>query len=109
MTAKSKKVQFAGCVIALLGQPFWLYTTWVNGQWGMFALAVIFVLSFAKGIWVRWPRKQNGITSAELVQTLLRELYPNDKEVEKITTPEDVHKFVQGKVEDIKRICPEDK
>lgn len=108
MTAKDRRVQLGGCIIALLGQPFWLYTTWVNDQWGMFVLALIFVLSFAKGIWIRWPGKQKGMTSADVVKTMLRELYPDDQAVEKIATPEDVHKFVQEKVADIKRIWPEE-
>lgn len=30
---------FLGCVIALIGTPFWLYATWAHDQWGMLIVA----------------------------------------------------------------------
>jgi hypothetical protein len=39
-----------GCWIGLLGQPCWLWATYQQSQWGMFALTLIYSLSFIKGI-----------------------------------------------------------
>lgn len=35
-------------VIAICGQPAWLFSTWVNEQYGMFSLSVIYT-----GIWLQ--------------------------------------------------------
>ena len=38
-----------GYVAGLMSQPFWLYTTWTNGQYGMFILSVWYVYAWAQG------------------------------------------------------------
>jgi len=37
--------------IGLVAQPFWLISTWTAGQWGMFALTVVWTLSYLYGAW----------------------------------------------------------
>lgn len=44
------------CVCGLLAQPFWFYTTWVNGQWGIFALCFLYSWAWAQGVRTYWIR-----------------------------------------------------
>lgn len=39
------------CIIGLLGQPFWFYSTWTASQWGTFILVVGYTVSFLRGLW----------------------------------------------------------
>jgi len=43
-----------GFVLGLLSQPFWLITTWQHGQWGVFALACWYTVSWGRGIKNNW-------------------------------------------------------
>ena len=36
--------------LGLSAQPFWLYSTAVAAQWGMFVLAVVYTAAFIKGL-----------------------------------------------------------
>lgn len=42
------------CVLGLLGQPFWYWSSWVAEQWGIFAMCFLYTASWAKGAWVHW-------------------------------------------------------
>ncbi|WP_025918313.1 hypothetical protein [Herminiimonas sp. CN] len=39
-----------GCWVGLASQPIWLWSTSQNHQWGMFALSLIYIASFLRGI-----------------------------------------------------------
>jgi len=45
------------CVVGLLAQPFWFWTTWKTGQYGIFALCWLYALSWAKGFHTYWIKK----------------------------------------------------
>ena len=40
-----------GFVFGLASQPFWLLTSYLNKQWGIFLLSIIYVFSWAYGIY----------------------------------------------------------
>lgn len=40
-----------GFVFGLASQPFWLITSYLNRQWGVFFLSVIYVFSWALGVY----------------------------------------------------------
>ncbi len=40
-----------GFVFGLLSQPFWLITAFLNEQWGVFLLSIVYVGSWAFGIY----------------------------------------------------------
>lgn len=42
------------CLFGLVSQPFFLASTWSAGQWGMFALAMLYTAAWAKGAWSYW-------------------------------------------------------
>jgi len=44
------------CLFGLASQPFWFYTTWQAEQWGIFALSILYTLSWLKGVWTNWVR-----------------------------------------------------
>lgn len=46
-------------VVGLIAQPFWFYTAFVHGQWGIFFLAFLYTYSWSTGIWHNWivPRR----------------------------------------------------
>lgn len=45
-----------GFVFGLLSQPFWLYSSYVNKQWGIFFLSIIYAFSWFWGIYVWFYR-----------------------------------------------------
>jgi hypothetical protein len=50
------QVQRWACVLGLCGQPFWFYVTWTAEQYGIFALCVLYTLSWARGVKTHWLR-----------------------------------------------------
>lgn len=50
ITLVAKKNRW-GFVAGLASQPFWLLTSYLNKQWGVFILSVIYVFSWAFGIY----------------------------------------------------------
>lgn len=46
-----------GFLIGLSGQPFWLYSSYVNEQWGIFISSIFFTLNFAYGYYI-WFLKE---------------------------------------------------
>lgn len=47
------------CIFGLLGQPFWFYASWKAGQWGIFALSIVYLGAWLHGLKVYWltPRR----------------------------------------------------
>lgn len=43
-----------GCLLGMAAQPFWFYSTYVAGQWGIFALTFVFTFVWAIGIKNYW-------------------------------------------------------
>lgn len=37
------------CIIGLIAQPFWMYETFIAGQWGIFALSFVYAAGWARG------------------------------------------------------------
>ena len=46
----TKKWYRYGFVIGIIGQPFWIYATYVGEQWGMFLVSIWYVIFQIKGI-----------------------------------------------------------
>lgn len=46
-----------GCVFGLISEPFWFYTCAYHHQWGLFAAAFIYTISWARGFYNQWIRK----------------------------------------------------
>lgn len=49
-----------GFVLGLLSQPFWLITSFINKQWGVFLLSIIYVGSWILGIYEWFFRNKKG-------------------------------------------------
>jgi hypothetical protein len=50
------------CLFGLAGQPCWFYTTFVEEQWGIFALTFVYTAAWCKGIYLYWikPRRKGA-------------------------------------------------
>jgi hypothetical protein len=46
-----------GPIIGLIGQPFWFYVAVVGQQWGVFAVDIVYTISYIVGIYNFWLRK----------------------------------------------------
>lgn len=46
ITHKNIKVQTYSSIPGILGQPLWIYETFTNEQWGMFALSLFYFYSW---------------------------------------------------------------
>lgn len=47
----SSKKYILGFTLGLCGQPFWIYTSFTNEQWGVFIVSIWFSLNHIKGIY----------------------------------------------------------
>lgn len=47
-----------GYVLGLLSQPFWFYTSYVNEQWGVFAVSFWYAFSWGNGVYNYWIRRE---------------------------------------------------
>lgn len=41
-------------VCGLISQPFWFYTAWMTGSWGIFILCFFYTWAWALGFWNTW-------------------------------------------------------
>lgn len=42
------------CILGLIGQPAWFYTSYVSQNWGIFAVCFLYAFSWFKGLWSFW-------------------------------------------------------
>jgi hypothetical protein len=49
-----ERVRRWSCICGLCAQPFWFYTTFVNGQWGIFVLSFFYTWAWWKGVRTFW-------------------------------------------------------
>lgn len=54
---KTREWRRWGYACGLCSQPFWFYTTWKHEQWGIFALAVFYTISWLVGFYNHWIAK----------------------------------------------------
>ena len=45
------------CLFGIFGQPFWFYSAWQAGQWGIFALCCLYTWAWLKGVHLHWIKK----------------------------------------------------
>ena len=57
LNSKSSKSKY-GPILGLCSQPFWLYLTFKNNQWGMFVLSFIYTVIWITGIKSFWFTSQ---------------------------------------------------
>ena len=48
-----------GYILGLLQQPFWVYSTLMAKQWGMFFITILFFYVYARGCWNNYRKKKN--------------------------------------------------
>lgn len=46
------------CWIALIGQPFWWYSTFIVEQWGIFIMSIFYTVAWMKGTYNYWVKKR---------------------------------------------------
>lgn len=66
-----EEVKKFACFFGIAGQPFWLYTSFTNDQWGIFSLALFYLGSWLMGLSAYWlkpvyaskikPQKTKGL------------------------------------------------
>ena len=49
-----KRVRRWGYLLGLCGQPFWFWSSYQAGQWGIFALCCWYTFAWGKGAWGHW-------------------------------------------------------
>ncbi|KKP32936.1 MAG: hypothetical protein A2312_00695 [Candidatus Staskawiczbacteria bacterium RIFOXYB2_FULL_32_9] len=59
----SKKNKW-GFVVGFLSQPFWIITSYINKQWGVFFISVIYTFVWAFGIY-EWFYKTDKVKKDE--------------------------------------------
>ena len=52
-----RKCRRWGYIFGLISQPFWIYTTFKNNQYGMFILSLWYTYSWINGIYNFWINK----------------------------------------------------
>ena len=57
-----------GYILGLLGQPFWIYESYTNEQWGILAMTLFYAYSWTQGIlnyWIFPENKQEKTTTTD--------------------------------------------
>lgn len=52
-----------GFVLGLLAQPFWYITSYLNQQWGVFFVAIIYTISWSYGVYEWFFRSKRNSRS----------------------------------------------
>ncbi len=62
-----EEVRRWACICGLLAQPAWLATFYINGQWLMLPLCILYGLGWWKGFTLYWikPRQRGPLVSME--------------------------------------------
>lgn len=49
-----------GYILGMLGQPFWIYESYTNEQWGILLMTLVYAYSWMQGVWNYWlfPSKE---------------------------------------------------
>ncbi|MCD4704993.1 nicotinamide mononucleotide transporter family protein [bacterium] len=47
-----------GFILGLMSQPFWFITSYINKQWGVFFLSIIYTFSWCLGIYEWFGKKK---------------------------------------------------
>ncbi len=47
------------CIFGLASQPFWFYSSYISGQWGIFGLCFFYTYAWIVGFKAHWV-KNNG-------------------------------------------------
>lgn len=66
--AKSACARRYACLFGLAGQPFWFWSAWEAGQWGIFALCCFYTLAWAKGVRLHWLTQDAAMREARNVR-----------------------------------------
>lgn len=48
---QNNKLSKWGSVLGLIGQPFWLYSTFSSQQWGIFLLSLFYMYCWGQGVY----------------------------------------------------------
>lgn len=66
LTGNNEKLKRVGSLIGLIGQPFWLWSNFEAGQWGMFFVSAYFTYRYiiGAGIW-EWVSDRQVIKIGE--------------------------------------------
>lgn len=54
---KKPKLRRWAPILGLIGQPFWIYSSWKAQQWGIFVLCFLYTWGWARGLKTHWGRK----------------------------------------------------
>ncbi len=50
ISSKIQRVRLIGFIIGLIGQPLWIYQTYISNQWGMAIVSSIYIFINIRGI-----------------------------------------------------------
>ena len=67
-----------GSVVGTIGQPFWLYTSYINEQWGIFLLSLFYLYCWCQGIYNNFYRKGKTEWSVEKNKEMVEQKYLPD-------------------------------
>jgi len=59
--SQSKAYHKYSSLFGLMGQPFWIYTTYNNRQVGMLVISVLYTIGWGYGFWKAWIKDEEVI------------------------------------------------
>ena len=65
LSQSAPRLQRYACLFGLAGQPFWIWSAWHAGQWGILALTSLYTLAWAKGLWTHWIRRPKAVANPQ--------------------------------------------
>ncbi len=55
-----EQVRKYACFFGLGAQPLWLYTSYTEQQWGIFALTFVYIFAWSRGLYLHWIKKSDS-------------------------------------------------
>lgn len=88
--SKNINIRKWACIVGLTGQPFWIYSTFINAQWGIFLVSFFYTLAWFKGIKTYWiinnkGQKQMAKTNDDIRRELLSDIISDIKDLHNVS------------------------
>jgi len=60
LVGREERLRKWGYLLGLAGQPFWVWSSYAAGQWGILILSVLYFFAWGEGVWNFWIKPRLG-------------------------------------------------
>jgi nicotinamide riboside transporter PnuC len=60
MASQDPRMRYYAGLVGLFGEPFWFFTAWVNAQYGVMMLVLVYGVNWARLAYFNWKEIPRG-------------------------------------------------